>query len=279
MGEHVNGLHGGDAVVHVEFMEVAGLRGGIARDIDNTLGSSTEDGLDYIGMHAGTWWVGDDDIRTAMLCDERIGQDVFHVAGKEEGVADVVDVGVYLRILNGFWDVFDADDLTGLACHEVGDGACAGIEVIDNLIARQIGKLAGDAVEMVGLLGISLVETFGADLEVQILHEFKDMILALEDKYILIADGVVALLVVEVHQGGDLRECVCDVLEESESLGLATRLVVMELEDDHPFARSRVADDDIAEQTYLLTQIEERDTMLQGVVAHFVADLVVEVVH
>ena len=41
-------------------------------------------------MHAGAWRVGDDDIGTAVTGDEVVGENVLHVAGKEERVADDV---------------------------------------------------------------------------------------------------------------------------------------------------------------------------------------------
>ena len=70
MGEHVDGLDSGNTVVGVEVVEVTGLCGRVAGDVDDALGSSTEDGLDDVGMHAGTGWVGDDHVRTAVLGDE-----------------------------------------------------------------------------------------------------------------------------------------------------------------------------------------------------------------
>ena len=138
---------------------------------------------------------------------------------------------------------------------------------------------------MIGLFGVGLVETLGTHLEAQVLHQFEDMVLAFEDEDVLIADGVVALLVVEVHQGGDLRETVSDVLEQG--LGLLFALgkclcrtpVVVELDDHKPLARGRVADDDVAQEARLGAEVEERQTVGDGVVADLVADLVVQVVH
>ena len=99
--------------------------------IDNAGWGSTEDGLYHIGMHAGTGWVGDDDVGTSMLSYELVAQHILHIAGIEKGVVDAVDLGVDLSILNGFRDVLDADDLTGLTGHEVGNGASAGVKVVD----------------------------------------------------------------------------------------------------------------------------------------------------
>lgn len=131
MGEHIDGLHGHDLILFVEVVQVARLSGGIAGDIDDALGGGAKDGLHYVGVHAGTRRVGDDHVGTAMLGDELVGEDVLHVTGEEEGVGDAVNLGVHLGILDGLGDVLDADDLTGLARHEVSDGARAGVEVVD----------------------------------------------------------------------------------------------------------------------------------------------------
>ena len=144
VGEHVDGLDGGDTVVHVQVVQVAGLGGRIARDVDNALGGSSEDGLYHIGVHTGTGRVGDDDVGTSVLSDEIVGEDVLHVAGKKECVVDAVDLGVDLRILNSLGYIFYTDDFAGLAGHEIGDGAGAGVEVVDDFPAPQPRKLAGD---------------------------------------------------------------------------------------------------------------------------------------
>ena len=82
-------------------------------------------------MHAGTWRVGDDNVRPAVFLNERVIQNVLHVAGIEQGVLNAVDFAVHLGVLNSLGHILDADDLTGLPGHEVGDGARAGVEVVD----------------------------------------------------------------------------------------------------------------------------------------------------
>ena len=144
VGEHVDGLDSGDTVVHVQVVQVAGLGGRIARDVDNALGGSSEDGLYHVGVHAGTGWVGDDDVRTAVLGNEVVGEDVFHVAGKEQGIVDAVDLGIDFCILDSLGYIFYTNDFAGLAGHEIGDGAGAGVEVVDDFPAPQPRKLAGD---------------------------------------------------------------------------------------------------------------------------------------
>ena len=138
VGKHIDRLDGGNVVVGVEVVQVAGLCGRITRYIDDALRSSAEDGFYHIGMHAGTRRVGDDDIGATMFGDELIGEDVFHIAREEERVGDAVDLGVYFRVLDGLRDIFDANDLSGLTGHEIGDGAGAGLEVVNQwLLARR----------------------------------------------------------------------------------------------------------------------------------------------
>jgi len=144
--EHVDGLHDADAVVTVKDLQVAGLRRGVTAHVDNALRGGTEDGLHYVRMHAGTRRVGDDDVGATMVADEFVGQDVLHVARIEQGVCNAVDFGVHLGVLDGFRHILYADDLPSLTGHEVGDGAGAGIEVVDEFTACQLGKLAGHTV-------------------------------------------------------------------------------------------------------------------------------------
>ena len=92
VGEHVNGLYGDYFVAGVEQGKVAGLGGGVAADIDDALGVGIEYDLYDVGVHAGTGRVGDDDIGMTVLTDEVVGEDVFHVAGIEQGVGDAVEL-------------------------------------------------------------------------------------------------------------------------------------------------------------------------------------------
>ena len=73
MGEHINGLHGSHLVLGVEVLQVAGLRGGVAADIDDALRGGPEDSLHHVGVHTGTWGVGDDYVGTTVRLDEVIG--------------------------------------------------------------------------------------------------------------------------------------------------------------------------------------------------------------
>ena len=90
VGEHVDGLNARNAVVLSEDFEVASLRGRVAAHVNNALRGGIHDGFHDIRMHACSWWVGDDDIRTTVIADEVIGEDVLHVASIEQRVIDMV---------------------------------------------------------------------------------------------------------------------------------------------------------------------------------------------
>ena len=66
-----------------------------------------------------------------MLPDEVGREDIFHVAGIELGVVDVVDLAVDACVFDGLEYIFDTDDLACPMGHKVGNGARAGIEIID----------------------------------------------------------------------------------------------------------------------------------------------------
>ena len=153
-------------------------------------------------MHAGSWRVGDDHVGAAMLLDELIVQNVLHVAGIEERVADMVLLGVHLGVLDGLGYIFYSDHLAGLPGHKVGNGAGAGIEVVDQRLICALGhvgegKVARHLVELVGLVGVGLIEALGTHLELQPFHLQIDMVVALEDMDGKVAESVVTLLIVD----------------------------------------------------------------------------------
>ena len=131
MWEHVDGLYRYNTIVNIQQLQITSLCGWVARYIDNTFRSRIQNGSYHIGVHAGTWRVSDDDIRTSVLSDEVVCQNILHVACIEQGVGNAVDFRVDFGILNSFWHVFDADNLLGVLCHEVGNGASTCVKVVD----------------------------------------------------------------------------------------------------------------------------------------------------
>ena len=129
--EHVHGLDFHDTVFLVEHGNVTRLGSGIAAHIDQSLGLGVEDDLDDVLVHACAGRVDNHHLGAAVLGDKAVGEHVLHVAGEEFAVGDAVALGVDLGVLDGFGDIFDADDLSRLTGHEVGDGTRASIEVVN----------------------------------------------------------------------------------------------------------------------------------------------------
>ena len=167
MGEHIYGLYCCNAIVYIQVVQIASLGSRITRDINDALWSSTKDGLHYVRMHTGTGWVGDNNVRTSVLGNKVVGEDILHVTSIEQCIVNAVNPTVDFSILDSFRYIFYSNHLAGLTCNEIGDGTSAGIEVVNNLMTRQIGKLASDAVEVVCLFGICLIERLWTDFELQ----------------------------------------------------------------------------------------------------------------
>ena len=138
--EHVDRLHIGHAIFRIEQSKVACLSSRVAADIDEHIGLSIEDDIDHIFVHTGAWGVDNHHIRTAVASHKFVGEDILHVSGIEEGVVQAVDLRVEASVVDGFRHIFDADDLSSIAGHEVGDSAGAGVEVVDqrSLILRAL---------------------------------------------------------------------------------------------------------------------------------------------
>ena len=131
MRKHVDGLYLNYLVISVEQLQVACLCGRIATDVDDALWCCPQDGFHHVGVHAGTRGVANHDVRVAVTGYEIVGQDVLHVACIEQGVVDMVDLRVDFGILDSLRHILDTDDLACLPSHEVGNGASAGVKVVD----------------------------------------------------------------------------------------------------------------------------------------------------
>ena len=165
MGEHVHGLHLCHPIERVEQREVTCLSGRITTHVYDTVRCSPQNRIDNILVHTCTWRIRNDDIGPTMRCDKIIIEYILHVTRIEEGVRNTIEFRVDLGILDGLGHIFDTDDLPCLPCHEVGNGSCACLEVVNQLLARKSGKLAGHTIKVIGLLGIGLIETLGTYFE------------------------------------------------------------------------------------------------------------------
>ncbi|MPN43278.1 hypothetical protein SDC9_190837 [bioreactor metagenome] len=87
-------------------------------------------------MHTGTGRIGNDHIRSAILVDKILRQHVFHITGKEQRILDAVNISIHLSIFNSLGNVFNTNNLFGLACNKIGNSTCTRIQIIYQLIAR-----------------------------------------------------------------------------------------------------------------------------------------------
>ena len=62
-------------------------------------------------MHSRPGRVGDDYIRTPVLIDEILCQDILHVSGKEQGVLYSIDLGIHFCIFYGLFNYFNSINL------------------------------------------------------------------------------------------------------------------------------------------------------------------------
>ena len=132
---------------------------------------------------------------------------------------------------------------------------------------------------MVGLLGVGLIEALWSYLEFQALHGLINEIRALVGRQFQVADGVVAFLVVYVYKACDLWKGCGNMLQQVLSFLFISRLVVMELYEEHPLSGVRIAEHKISEQSVLRSDVIKRHAYLNSITVNFVADIIVEVVH
>ena len=127
MGEHVDGLDAPDSVAGCKELEVAGLCGRVAADIDYFARGRGEELLNHLLVHAGTWRIGDHHVGSAVGGDEVGSEHLCHVASIEAGVVEAVEAGVGFGIGDGLFDIFNAYHLAAFVGKKESNGTCAGI--------------------------------------------------------------------------------------------------------------------------------------------------------
>ena len=125
MWEHIDGLYFCYPIIRIQLLQVTSLCGRITGYIDDTLRSCPEDGFDNIGMHTCTWWVSDNDIGTTMFSDKHVSQDIFHITSEEQGIVDMINLGIDSGIFNRFWYIFNTNHFPCFPCDEVSNSTSA----------------------------------------------------------------------------------------------------------------------------------------------------------
>ena len=164
-------------------------------------------------MHPCPWRVCDDHIGVSVLEDEVFGQDILHIASVEERIVYAIDLTIDLGIDDRLGYVFDTDARGGLASYEISNRASPRVEVIDMFLSRELSEVTSDLVQLVGLLAIGLVEGLWTYAEGESLQLSFDRVTTCLAVDLLVGDGVVALAVDHVEEGGDLGETCLDGIE------------------------------------------------------------------
>ena len=94
-----------------------------------------------------------------------------------------------------------------------------------------------------------------------------------------VGKGVVAFLVVNIHERCYLRECCRHVFKECQGAFLIAIGIVVELYQNHPLASIGVPYHDVTQQAVLFPEVEVGHACSLGVAVNLVAYVVMQVVH
>ena len=265
--KHVDRLHRHHFVSRVQQLQVTGLGGWVAADVDDFLGADLQQLLHYLLGHARTGRVGDDEVGATVALDEVVGEHLGHVASIECAVGDAVEFGVHLGVVDGGLHVFDADYFLHEAREILGDGARARVEVVHQLVALHLGEVEGGLVESLGLVDVGLEERHRTDAELEVViarsrrfHGLDEVRLSLETLKRQVVDDVVELRVDDQEQRHDLRE---GHLQGGHQLVAHHLVLLADDEDDHELALRVAADDEVAQQSLMGTEVVVGEMTLQ----------------
>ena len=281
VGEHVHGLDVEDVVVVGEDGEVAGLGGGVAAHIYHPLRGAGQEDAGDVGMDAGTRRVEHHDVGLSVFRDKRSVQHIFHVAGKEFRIVDAVYGRVDLGVGDGFGHILDAHDFACQRREEQRNRSRASVEVINHgLIRIYTGRnafpyeIAHHGIKPVRLRRVGLVERLGTDLETEAFHLFIYGFGAVVQEAGQVAEIVVSLGIDDIIQRGYLRETGLDRFQQrlTDRPSRFTLRLAAETEHEHVLAGGSGAYDHRTQETPVLAQIVETQSMVDGVLLDEQAD-------
>jgi hypothetical protein len=127
MRKHIYRLNFDRIVFFFKHQQIAGLGGSVSAYVNNFWRFNFHEAGNYIGVHPGTWRVGNDHIGFAMLSHKIGYQHILHIACKELGIVNIVDLRVYLSILYSGWHVLHPYHFAHLVGNKISNGARAGL--------------------------------------------------------------------------------------------------------------------------------------------------------
>ena len=103
MWKHIDRLNPSNFVLCVEQFQIARLRSRIAANINNFVRTAIINCFNYRSVHSCTWRIGNYNIGFPLLVDKCFIKYIFHIAGKEFGIVQIVEFGIMFGIGNGFF--------------------------------------------------------------------------------------------------------------------------------------------------------------------------------
>ena len=196
-----------------------------------------------------------------MLLDEVGREYVFHVAGIEKGIIETIKSRIGLGIFDSLGYILYTYNLTHLAGYEVGYRTGTGVEVIDQIVAGESGKIGSHLVQLIGLGRVGLIKRLGPYLEVQTVHLFENVVTSTEGMHFAVGNRIIGLGVDDIKKRGYLRKFPGNKTHQGFDAG---SIVFVKDHNEHDFARRSRAHNDIAHETGLLAQIEERIVVINS---------------
>lgn len=157
-----------DAVAAVaKERQVVNLGGGIAGDVDDAFGLGGKEVLNGFGVNALARGIEEDDVGAFADVGEtgQFGQDV---GSNAFDIGQVITHAGLFCLLDGFFDNFNTDDTLRMGSGNLGEGACARIEVVDRFSADVAGKFQGLGIEVLSAGDVGLKEGKGPHMEGEI---------------------------------------------------------------------------------------------------------------
>ena len=114
----------------LQYHKITHEAGWLTADIDHLVDTEVDDFFQCFRIDSISRRIQHDDVR--FFCE--VIHNLQYVAGDEFTIVQFVVHGVFLGSLYGFFDNFDADNFSGDGCHHLGDGAGAGVEVVDEFV-------------------------------------------------------------------------------------------------------------------------------------------------
>ena len=176
--------------------------------------------------------VDDDHIGPDALLCQGLGR-LSRVAAEEPRILDAVLPGVLGGVFHCLPDNLHADYLLDLVGQAQSDGTGAAVEIQQDIVRGQLGKLPGNAVELLSAVVVDLIECHGGDVKPHATQGVGDMILSVDQPALFAEDHIGALPVDVEHDAGKFRELFGDAVDK---LAAVWQFRAVENQAEHQFS-------------------------------------------